>query len=328
MNTPLISNYTNPFYFNAAKKVDKTSTSYQRKGVDFSGNVAFGSNPVKIAWLETLPNVSKSLRTQVKEFIPDTIKVHKEIFGIDKTVVNVPNVSPNSMVTKDIMPVTYPHLLLFRPYDNIYSLAEVANKSDFKNDFETTLNLLNKMYPKQDILFFEHGSGSSSYNSQIPKSAGKSVTFAHGHFCVMPEHVNNIYSNIVEDTKNILGKNNWKNIDENSIAGSDLIPQYKKLHQQRADYPPYLAMSYLNGRNNERQSLILLQENKQATTPSQLLRTIASKFAHNSDDATNWNYKTLLIKAHNGEDYSEFYPKIKEVREQDKIFENKFSRII
>ena len=307
---------------------------FNNKKLRFCNNVSFGgrTKAIKIAWLESLPNVTKSVKTQIKEFLPDTEKVHKKIFGISKTIVEVPNLSSNSAVTKDIMPVTYPHLLLFRPNDNIYALTEVVNKQDFISDYNATIDFLKKMYPQQDILFFEHGSGSLKYNdANKPKAAGKSVTFAHGHFCVMPLKSSNIFSDLVKEVKNILSYNNWSNIDDNSIKTLSISDGYKKLINDENignSYPPYLAMSYFDHIANKEKSLIILQDNDKATTPSQLLRMLANKFAFNDNNEANWNYKKLLIKVNNGENYNEFNLKIKEVKKQDKLFENRINEVL
>ena len=294
----------------------------------------FGNKPIKIAWLDTLPNVTKSLKLQVKEFLPDTIKIHKEVFGINNTVLNIPNLSKNSIVSKDIMPVMYPHLLIHRPYDEIYSLAEIAQREDFISDFNAVKNILNKMYINRDILFFEHGSASKTNKSDKIKSAGKSVTFAHGHFCVLPDNVNSIFDNLVEETKKILIENHWTNLDRNIIHGKTFMPEYDKINEYKIKqgyFPPYLAISYLNKAAGGGQSIIFLEDDlingKHAKTPSQLLRKLGSKYAFNSDKETNWNYKILLSKLYKGENYDEFLPKIKEIRLEDKKFEERFKSI-
>ena len=293
----------------------------------------FGNKPIKIAWLETLPNVTKSLKVQVKEFLPDKIKIHKEVFDIDSTVVNIPNLSKNSIVSKDLMPIMYPHLLIHRPYDEIYSLAEIAHMEDFISDFNAVKNILRKMYMNNDILFFEHGSASKTNNSNKIKSAGKSVTFAHGHFCVLPENVNNIFNNLVEETKRVLTENYWTDFDKNIILGKRFMPEYNKVNEYKIKhnyFPPYLSISYLS-KSGAEESIIFLEDSsisgKQAKTPSQLLRKLGSKYAFNTDKETNWNYKILLSKLYNGENYDEFLPKIELIRLEDKIFEERFKAI-
>lgn len=306
--------------------------SQNKQNRTFYNNISFTSHAIKIAWLESLPNVTKSVKTQIKEFFPDTAKVHKEIFDINKTIVNIPNLSTNSVVTKDIMPVTYPHLLIFRPNDNVFALTEVVHREDFVSDFHATIALLKRMYPKQDILFFEHGSGSLKTGcNQTPKTAGKSVTFAHGHFCVMPQEKSNIFPDLVAETKKILSNNHWTNIDDNCISTSSILDGYKiiaKKKEQTKGYSPYLAISYFDHQKKKEESLILLQDNDNAATPSQLLRLLANKFAFNDQNEVNWNYKKLLIKANNGDDYSEFNLKIKEVREQDELFEKRINEVL
>lgn len=47
--------------------------------------------------------------------------------------------------------------------------------------FYAVKNILKKVYINNELLFFEHALASKINRSNKIKSAGKSVTFAHGH---------------------------------------------------------------------------------------------------------------------------------------------------
>lgn len=111
------------------------------------------------------------------------------------------------------------------------------------------------------------------------------------------------------------------------------MPEYNKVNEYKIKhnyFPPYLSISYLS-KSGAEESIIFLEDSsisgKQAKTPSQLLRKLGSKYAFNTDKETNWNYKILLSKLYNGENYDEFLPKIELIRLEDKIFEERFKAI-
>ena len=152
--------------------------------------------------------VEKSYDAQIKSFLNNSV------------IIDIPQLSNNTKLVKDIYPITEPHWILVRPQNKALSLVEIDDDESLISDIEKIKTFLRNTYPEQDVVFFEHGSGTITQNGEkFIQSAGKSVMFVHTHFCVLPKNVKGVYSKILEETKNIFNELRLmvKNIDAEAI---------------------------------------------------------------------------------------------------------------
>ena len=249
-------------------------------------NTSFGNQ--KRDTISSNDSVKTSYESQMRSFLDNSI------------IIDIPQVSDDTKIVKDIYPITNPHWILVRLKDKILSLAEIDKDNSFISDLENIKTYLKNTYPEQDVVFFEHGSGTISQNGEkFVKSAGKSVMFAHAHFCVLPKGVKGIYPQILKDTKEILLRNNWNKIDTIGYKSSKLLPDFENIAKQhkikKENFPPYILISYIDNETGKEESTILL-EPLGAKTPSQLLRKVVAGQVNDSKDDSTWDWRMYLAQ--------------------------------
>ena len=164
--------------------------------------------------------VEKSYDAQIKSFLNNCV------------IIDIPQLSNNTKLVKDIYPITEPHWILVRPQNKALSLVEIDDDESLISDIEKIKTFLRNTYPEQDVVFFEHGSGTITQNGEkFIQSAGKSVMFLHTHFCVLPKNVKGVYSIILEEVISSKSrKHPWecKQISKGEKS-MDLIMSFKSL---------------------------------------------------------------------------------------------------
>jgi hypothetical protein len=289
-------------------------------------NKGFSKNPIFIGKNNYVPEI-ESLLSESRMF-------YKTIYNRPDSIVKIPQMSPSSIIIEDSLPICSPHLLLMYNDKFMYSLAEKYNNVLFHNDFKTIFNTLTQLYPEQNIIFFEHGSGNKNINGQNKKvNAGKSVTVAHGHFCVMPTSPQSFFDVIFSQTKDILSENNWKNITKVPIIDNESVPDSYTIFKDFTDKnyqnkPPYIVICEYDSKNNHSKTAIFIQQNIEAQTPSQCLRKIIAESVLKERNPLYWDWKKFFSVALNG-NRSEFIQKrIEQVQQASIDFENKLNRLI
>ncbi len=232
--------------------------------------------------------VEKSYDAQIKSFLNNSV------------IIDIPQLSNNTKLVKDIYPITEPHWILVRPQNKTLSLVEIDDDESLISDIEKIKAFLRNTYPEQDVVFFEHGSGTITQNGEkFIQSAGKSVMFIHTHFCVLPKNVKGVYSKILEETKNILSKYNWENIDAITYKSSGILPDFNNIAKlnkiKKEEFPPYILVSYIDNKTGKEESTVLL-ESVGAKTPSQLLRKVVSAQVNDSKDDLTWDWRMYLAQ--------------------------------
>ena len=170
----------------------------------------------KINAYNLYPNYNISFQSNKTRFIPEltnfvdeSVSAYRNFYKRPTSIVDMPLMSRDALVMQDILPIGSPHLLLLYKDKLIYSLAEKYETLTFKKDFNNIFVLLKNLYPNQNIIFFEHGSGNAKINGlNSLVNAGKSVKIAHGHFCVMPEGKESSFDPLLSHTQQILEENN------------------------------------------------------------------------------------------------------------------------
>lgn len=252
----------------------------------YQSNIYFGRQKGYATKFRDL--VEKSYNTQMKSFLNNSV------------IIDIPQMSNNTKLVRDIYPITEPHWILVRPQNKALSLVEIEDDKSLISDIEKIKTFLKSTYPEQDVVFFEHGSGTIMQNGEkFIQSAGKSVMFAHAHFCVLPKNVKGAYSKILEETKNILSQNNWGNIDAVTYKSSEILPNFKNIAKlnkiKKEEFPPYILISYIDNKTGMEESTVLL-EPVGAKTPSQLLRKVVSEQVNDSKDDLTWDWRMYLAQ--------------------------------
>jgi len=308
-------------YNNVNKKAQKDNTN-----INFSQE-----NPNRRVYRLNFGASQEKIAPFLLDFINRNKKFYNRFYNSYSNLVKIPGLSEESVIIKDIFPISYPHLLFCHTKKMIYSLSEKISDKKFLQDFNIFKNLLKKIYPDRDIIFFEHGSGNATINGIKQKtSAGKSIVFAHGHFCIMPENMHSKFTTILNKSKNILEKNGWEKLHKNIITGNNLLPDFLSAFEKigiksSKDYPPYLLLSEYSPLTKKERSALILQEraNTNIKTPSQLYRTLISTEIEGVDNIKNWDWKHLQnLIASNG-DLSDFKSKINKITIGDLDFEER-----
>lgn len=271
---------------------------------------------------------------ELDELLKESEMFYKEIYKRPNSIVNMPNMSSSSVIIEDSLPLATPHLLLFYNDKFSSSLAERYNSQIFHNDFRTIFSTLKKLYPEQNIIFFEHGSGNKNINGQNQKiNAGKSVTAAHGHFCVLQKNSPSFFDEIMSKTKPILSDNNWSNLENIPVIKNESIPNTYAIYNIFNDtncqeYPPYLTISEFDAKNNRSKSATFIQQNAGARTPSQCLRKVFSEVVLKEKNPLFWDWKRFFGEVLNGYRTDFIQKRIEQVHSGSVDFENRLKCII
>ena len=85
-------------------------------------NTSFGNQ--KRDTISSNYSVKTSYESQMRSFLDNSI------------IIDIPQVSDDTKIVKDIYPITNPHLILVHPKDKILSLAEIDKDNSFISDLE------------------------------------------------------------------------------------------------------------------------------------------------------------------------------------------------
>lgn len=198
-------------------------------------------------------------------------------------VVQVPHVSRRFVVFQDAFPLgTQGVHLLISPRDHYRSLAQVPYREQLRATVNSTISLLEEMFPGRTLFVFEHGTG-SLYEGEF-KRGGNSVDHAHGHVVVLDRGIE--FQQIRHLTEQEFRQMGW-NLDAQSARTRDVF-------RGPADFTggcPYIHIGGIS--SGQRVSYTYKQISVAQNIPSQLLRRLVAT-ACGQESPSYWDWKVIV----------------------------------
>ena len=221
--------------------------------------------------------------------IPDlkTTEYFKSIHGSLPHTLKIQGLPGGFTVLQDLVPIAEKggHLLLM-PNEHFISLATIDNQIGLATATVTIILKLRINFPRNPILFFEHGPG---FIKKEPIACGGChLDHAHGHIMILPEWAE--FNCIQKCVETALMTNGWDKPNPCGLGRSNI---FTDIVQATGVYPYlYIAMKMPDETES---SCVYIQKEEHCFVPSQLLRKVVSEVIYNQSASTFWHWKDIQI---------------------------------